>query len=90
MKKNNSTLLIAKNDFSGIASAILLKVVLNKDLDEKYGLAFVKYYYNDAEKYFKEQVEIQNRVEEMKNKNVTTKKRVVKYKADNKLLKNFQ
>lgn len=33
MKKNNSTLLIAKNDFSGIASAILLKVVLNKDLD---------------------------------------------------------
>ena len=40
------------------------------------------------EKYFKEQVEIQNKVEEMKNKNVTTKKRVVKYKADNKQINN--
>lgn len=87
--KNNYT-------YGGIQYTIwYFKYVLNKDLDEKYGLAFVKYYYNDAEKYFKEQVEIQNKVEEMKNKNVTAKKRVVKYKADNKqinnkLLKNFQ
>lgn len=71
------------------------KYVLNKELDDKFGIGFVKYYYTNAENYFKEQVEIQNKVEEMKSKNIITKKKVVKYKANdkqvnNKLLKNFQ
>lgn len=71
------------------------KYILNKDLDETYGIGFVKYYYTNAEKYFKEQVEIQKKVEEMKTKNITTKKKVVKYrnnnnKVNNTLLKNLQ
>ena len=39
MKKNKSTILVAKNDFEGVASSILLNIILDKDLD----IIFCKY-----------------------------------------------
>ena len=65
------------------------KYVLNKELDDTYGIGFVKYHYTNAEKYFKEQVEMQKKVEEMKNTNITTKKKVVKYRSNNNTVNNM-
>lgn len=86
--KNNYT-------YGGIQYTIwYFKYILNKQPEEKYGLAFVKYYYNDAKKYFDEQMAIENKITEMKNKSVSKKKKVIKYKSNanngSSFLKNIQ
>ena len=86
--KNNYT-------YGGIQYTIwYFKYILNKQPEEKYGLAFVKYYYNDAKKYFDEQMAIENKITEMKSKSVSKKKKVIKYKSNanngSSFLKNIQ
>lgn len=76
--------------YGGIQYTIwYFKYILNRQLDEKYGLAFVKYYYDSAKNYFNEQVELENKVMEMKNKTVTKKKKVIKYKSNTNNGSNF-
>lgn len=48
---------------------------LNKQLDEKYGLALIKYYYDEAKQYYEQQEKIKQSVSNVKIKTKTISKR---------------
>ncbi len=57
------------------------KEILNKQFIEKYGVALIKHYYNEAKNFYDEQDRIQNQM--MKLENVEVKTKVVKRVKNN-------
>ena len=47
--------------------------ILNKSLQVKYGLAFIKYYYEEAKQYFLQQSEIKKALDDANESNIKTK-----------------
>ena len=63
--------------------------ILNKQLDIKFGIAIVKYEYENAKKYYNEQLEIKNSIKIEKPKEVVRKVTINNTSIKNKLLINL-
>ncbi len=50
------------------------KEILNKTLDKKYGMALIKYYYDEAREYYEQQERLKNQVAKLENTTVITRR----------------
>lgn len=50
------------------------KEILNKTLEKKFGMALVKYYYDEAREYYEQQERLKNQVAKLESTDVITKR----------------